>query len=300
MTRLLPAFAAVCLAAVSAKAELSISDDPIVYAIRPSISARSETSAIEFINTGDEEAKLKQAMGCIERMGLSSKFASNYLYVQNELLNDPQASVLAYRLALSREKQSDYCSTLKAPSNLGTELGLFLGKSFAINMSEQSKRVANRRIEDELKSRSFGYLEQRINFGIGIKNIGDTEKEIAGIIDPAVGAESIFSSKSSRVRDAIEAITHEQESRAKDSWKRLNPDQIYSLLLGTHTIAGDWAFEPGELKSLKIDSVSIKGHCVLAELTLDLVGRRAGARTIRLRAGFVTYKNGSVGLIGTN
>ena len=54
------------------------------------------------------------------------------------------------------------------------------------------------------------------------------------------------------------------------------------------------------MRSLKVESTSIKGHCVLAELTLDLVGQRAGAKTIKFRAAFTVFKDGSVGLIGTN
>lgn len=300
MPRLFPALLTLCLGAASAKAGLSISDDPIVYAIRPAVTARSEAAAIDFINTTNEEAKMKQAMGCIERMGLASRHAANFLYVQNDLLKDPQARLLAYRLALSREKQAGNCASLKAPSTLGAELGMFLANSIAINMTEKDKRVAERRVEEQLKSQFSGNLEQRFSFISNMKNIADIEKEIAGIIDPSLGSESIFTSKSAKVRDAIETIIDEQESRAKDAWKRLGQEQIYSLLQGTHTTAGDWVFEPGELKSLKIESARITGHCVLAELTLDLVGRRAGAKTIKTRAAFTVFKDSSVGLIGIN
>lgn len=300
MPRLFPALLALCLVAASAKAGLSISDDPVVYAIRPAVTARSEATAIEFIDTKNEEAKMKQAMGCIERMGATSRHVANFLYVQNDLLKDPQARLLAYRLALSREKQAGNCAALKAPSTFGSELGLFLANSFAINMMEKDKRVAERRVEEQLKSQFSGNLEQRFSFIANMKNIADTEKEIAAIIDPSLGSESIFTSKSAKVRDAIENIIDEQESRAKDVWKRLSQEQIYSLLIGTHTVAGGWQFEPGEMRSLKVESTSIKGHCVLAELTLDLVGQRAGAKTIKIRAAFTVFKDGSVGLIGTN
>ena len=300
MPRLFPALLALCLVAASAKAGLSISDDPVVYAIRPAVSARSEFAAIEFINTSNESAKMSQSMSSIERMGLGSKYAANYLYVQNDLMKDPQARLLAYRLALAREKQASNCFSLKAPSEFGTELGLFFINSFAIKMSEKNNRVADRRVEEQLKSQISGNLEQRFSFIANMKNIADTENEIAGVIDPSLGSESIFASKSPKVRDAIESIVEEQESRAKESWKRLNREQIYSLLQGTHTTAGDWVFEPGELKSLEIESARITGHCVLAELTLDLVGRRAGAKTIQIRAAFTVSKDGSVRLIGTN
>jgi hypothetical protein len=300
MPRIVSLALALFLAAGSAKAGLSISDDPIVYAIRPAVSARSEFAAIEFINTTDESAKMAQSMSSVERMGLASKYAANYLYVQNDLLKDPQARLLAYRLALAREKQAGNCFSLKAPSEFGTELGLFFLNSFAIKMSEKNKRVAERRVEEQLKSQFSGNLEQRFSFIANMKNIADTENEIASIIDTAVSSESIFTSKSAKVRDAIESIVDEQESRAKDSWKRLSQEQIYGLLQGTHTTAGDWVFEPGELKSLKIESATITGHCVLAGLTLDLVGRRAGAKTIQIRAAFMVSKDGSVRLIGTN
>jgi len=300
MPRIVSLALALFLAAGSAKAGLSISDDPIVYAIRPAVSARSEFAAIEFINTTDESAKMAQSMSSVERMGLASKYAANYLYVQNDLLKDPQARLLAYRLALAREKQAGNCFSLKAPSEFGTELGLFFLNSFAIKMSEKNKRVAERRVEEQLKSQFSGNLEQRFSFIANMKNIADTENEIASIIDTAVSSESIFTSKSAKVRDAIESIVDEQESRAKDSWKRLSQEQIYGLLQGTHTTAGDWVFEPGELKSLKIESATITGHCVLAGLTLDLVGRRAGAKTIQIRAAFTVSKDGSVRLIGTN
>ena len=46
--------------------------------------------------------------------------------------------------------------------------------------------------------------------------------------------------------------------------------------------------------------MTFTGHCVLAEFTLDLVGRRAGAKTIKIRAAFTVFKDGSIGLIGTN
>lgn len=300
MPRLFPALLALCLVAASAKAGLSISDDPVVYAIRPAVTARSEATAIEFIDTKNEEAKMKQAMGCIERMGATSRHVANFLYVQNDLLKDPQARLLAYRLALSREKQAGNCAALKAPSTFGSELGLFLANSFAINMMEKDKRVAERRVEEQLKSQFSGNLEQRFSFIANMKNIADTEKEIAAIIDPSLGSESIFTSKSAKVRDAIETIIDEQESRAKDSWKRLSQEQIYSLLIGTSSKAGQWTFLDGELRSLKADSVSLKGHCILAELSLDLVGQRAGAKTIKIRAAFTVFKDGSIGLIGTN
>ena len=100
MPRLSPALLALCLFATSAKAGLSISDDPVVYAIRPAVTARSEAAAIDFINTTNEEAKMKLVMGCIERMGAASRHAASFLYVQNDLLKDPQARLLAYRLAL--------------------------------------------------------------------------------------------------------------------------------------------------------------------------------------------------------
>lgn len=300
MPRFLPALLALCLAAGTAKADLSLNDDPVAYAIRPAVSARSEFAAIDFINATDESAKTTQAIRAIERMGAASKYAANYLYVQNELLKDPQARLLAYRLALSREKQAANCLSLKAPSEFGTELGLFFLNSFAINMSEKNKRVAERRVEEQMKSQLNGYLEQRISFGISIKNIGETEKEIAAIIDPAIGSDSIFASKSSKVRDAVESIIEEQESRAKASWKRLSPEQIYGLLIGTGSKEGHWTFLEGELRSLKADSVSFKGHCILTELTLELVGQTAGPRTMKIRAAFAAYKDGTVGLIGTN
>lgn len=300
MPRLFPALLALCLVAASAKAGLSISDDPVIYAIRPAVTARSEAAAIEFIDTENEEAKMKQAMGCIERMGATSRHMANFLYVQNDLLKDPQARLMAYRLALSREKQAGNCASLKAPSTFGAELGMFLANSIAINMTEKDKRVAERRVEEQLKSQFSGNLEQRFSFISNMKNIADTEKEIAEIIDPSVATESIFTSKSAKVRDAIETIIDEQESRAKDAWKRLSQEQTYSLLVGTHTAAGGWQFEPGEMSSLKVESASIKGHCVLAELTLDLVGQRAGAKTIKIRAAFTVFKDGSIGLIGTN
>jgi hypothetical protein len=300
MTRFLPALLALCLTAGSAKAGLSISEDPVVYAIRPGVSARSEFAAIDFINTADESAKTTQAVRAIERMGAASKHAANYLYVQNDLLKDPQARLLAYRLALAREKQAGNCFSLKAPSEFGTELGLFFFNSFAINMSEKNKRVAERRVEEQMKSQLNGYLEQRISFGISIKNIGETEREIAAIIDPAIGTDSIFASKSSKVRDAVESIIEEQESRAKASWKRLTPEQIYGLLIGTGSKEGHWTFLDGELRSLKADSVSFNGHCVMSDLTLELVGQTAGPRTIKIRAAFTVFKDGSIGLIGTN
>ena len=300
MSRLFPALLTLCLVAASAKAGLSISDDPVVYAIRPAVTARSEAAAIEFIDTKNEEAKMKQAMGCIERMGAASRHVTNFLYVQNDLLKDPQARLLAYRLALSREKQAGNCASLKAPSTFGAELGTFLANSIAINMTEKDKRVAERRVEEQLKSQFSGNLEQRFSFIANMKNIADTEKEIAAIIDPSLGSESIFTSKSAKVRDAIETILDEQESRAKDAWKRLSQEQTYALLVGIHTAAGGWPFEPGEMRSLKVESASIKGHCVLAELTLDLVGQTAGPRTIKIRAAFTVFKDGSIGLIGTN
>ncbi|NBV26680.1 MAG: hypothetical protein EBR99_05140 [Actinobacteria bacterium] len=300
MPRLFSTLLALCLAATSAKAGLSISDDPIVYAIRPAVSARSEAAAIDFINTTAEEAKMKQAMACIERMGLASRHAANFLYVQNDLLKDPQARLLAYRLALSREKQAGNCASLKAPSTFGSELGMFLANSIAINMTEKDKRVAERRVEEQLKSQFSGNLEQRFSFIANMKNIADTENEIAGVIDPSLGSGSIFTSKSAKVRDAIESIVDEQESRAKDSWKRLGREQIYSLLIGTSSKAGQWTFLDGELRSLKTDSVSFKGHCVMTELTLELVGQTAGPRTMKIRAAFIAYKDGSVGLVGTN
>jgi hypothetical protein len=300
MPRIVSLALALFLAAGSAKAGLSISDDPIVYAIRPAVSARSEFAAIEFINTTDESAKMAQSMSSVERMGLASKYAANYLYVQNDLLKDPQARLLAYRLALAREKQAGNCFSLKAPSEFGTELGLFFLNSFAINISEKNKRVAERRVEEQLKSQFSGNLEQRFSFIANMKNIADTENEIAGVIDPAVGSESIFTSKSAKVRDAIESIVDEQESRAKDSWKRLSQEQIYGLLIGTSSKAGLWTFLDGELRSLKADSVSFKGHCVMTDLTLNLVGQSAGPKTIKIRAAFSVFKDGSVGLIGTN
>jgi len=291
---------ATLLTACSALADLSVNEDPVIYAVRPGVSARSEFAAIDFINTTDESAKTQQAVQAIERMGVASKHAANYLYVQNDLLKDPQAKLLAYRLALAREKQAGNCFSLKAPSEFGTELGLFFFNSFAINMSEENKRVAERRVEEQMKSQLNSYLEQRISFGINIKNIGDTEKEIAGIIDPAVGVDSIFASKSSKVRDAVESIIEEQESRAKASWKRLGPEQTYGLLIGAGSKEGRWTFLDGELRSLKTDSVSFKGHCILTELTLELVGQNAGPRTIKIRAAFAVFKDGSIGLIGTN
>jgi hypothetical protein len=300
MLRLSPALLALCLFATSAKAGLSISDDPVVYAIRPAVTARSEAAAIDFINTTNEEAKMKLAMGCIERMGAASRHAANFLYVQNDLLKDPQARLLAYRLALSREKQAGNCASLKAPSTFGAELGMFLANSIAINMTEKDKRVAERRVEEQLKSQFSGNLEQRFSFIANMKNIADTENEIAGVIDPSLGAESIFTSKSAKVRDAIESIVNEQESRAKDSWKRLSQEQIYGLLIGTSSKAGLWTFLDGELRSLKADSVSFKGHCVMTDLTLNLVGQSAGPKTIKIRAAFSVFKDGSVGLIGTN
>jgi hypothetical protein len=300
MSRFSPALLALCLFATSAKAGLSISDDPVVYAIRPAVAARSEATAIEFINSTDEEAKMKLAMGCIGRMGAASRHAANFLYVQNDLLKDPQARLLAYRLALTREKQAGNCASLKAPSAFGSELGIFLANSIAINMTEKDKRVAERRVEEQLKSQFSGNLEQRFSFIANMKNIADTENEIAGIIDPSLGTESIFTSKSAKVRDAIESIVDEQESRAKDSWKRLSQEQIYGLLIGTSSKAGLWTFLDGELRSLKADSVSFKGHCVMSDLTLNLVGQSAGPKTIKIRAAFTVFKDGSVGLIGTN
>ena len=300
MPRIVSLALALFLAAGSAKADLSLNDDPVAYAVRPGVSARSEFAAIDFINTTDESAKTTQAVRAIERMGAASKHAANYLYVQNDLLKDPQARLLAYRLALAREKQAGNCFSLKAPNEFGTELGLFLLNSFAINMSEKNKHVAERRVEEQMKSQLNGYLEQRISFSISIKNIGDTEKEIASIIDPSLGSESIFTSKSAKVRDALEGIIEEQESRAKASWKRLSQEQIYGLLIGTSSKAGLWTFLDGELRSLNADSVSFKGHCVMTDLTLNLVGQSAGPKTIKIRAAFTVFKDGAVGLIGTN
>ena len=119
-------------------------------------------------------------------------------------------------------------------------------------------------------------------------------------IDPDVAATSIFKSKQPRVRKAIEGIIDEQEARAKASWNKLTHQQIYGLLVGTHSPAGNWEFLNGELTSLKVDSVTFKGHCVLTELTLNLVGKSAGARTIKIRAAFTVFKDGGIGLIGTN
>ena len=79
------------------------------------------------------------------------------------------------------------------------------------------------------------------------------------------------------VRKAIEAIIDEQEARAKASWGKLTHPQIYGLLVGTHSPAGSWEFLNGELTSLKVDSVTFKGHCVLTELTLNLVGKSASS-----------------------
>ena len=300
MPRLLPALAALCLISASAKADLGISDDPVVYAIRPAVSARSESTAIEFVNCTDEDAKMRQVMGCVERLGAASKLAAHYLSVQSDLLKDPQARRLARQLALSREKQFGHCATLKAPAALGLELGNFLANSFAINLTEKDKRIAERRVEEQLKSQISGGLEQRSAFVTNMQDIADTEKEIAGIIDPAIGSESIFTSKSAKVSSAIETIIDEQESRAKDTWKRLRPEQIYGLLVGTSSKAGQWTFLDGELRSLKADSVSFKGHCIMTSLNLNLVGQTAGAQTITIRAAFAVFKDGSVGLIGTN
>lgn len=300
MRHFLPALLALCFVAASAKADLAISDDPVVYAIRPAVSARSESTAIEFVNSTEKAAKMSQVMGCVERLRVASKLAAHYLTVQSDLLQDPQARRLASQLALSREKQAGHCSTLKAPSALGLELGIFLANSFAINLTEKDKRIAERRVEEQLKSQISGGLEQRFSFIANMKNIVDTEKEIAGIIDPSLGSESIFTSKSAKVHRAIETIIDEQESRAKGVWKRLSQEQIYALLIGTHTVSGNWQFEPGEMRSLKVESASIKGHCVMSDLTLELLGQTAGPKTIKIRAAFAVFKDGPVGLIGVN
>ncbi len=60
------------------------------------------------------------------------------------------------------------------------------------------------------------------------------------------------------------------------------------------------ALRDGELRSLTADSVSFKGHCVMTDLTLNLVGQSAGPKAIKIRAAFSVFKDGSVGLIGTN
>lgn len=300
MPRFLPALATLCLIAAAAKADLAISEDPVVYAIRPAVSARSESTAIEFVNCADEDAKMGQVMGCVERLGAGSKLSAHYLSVQSDLLKDPQARRLASQLALSREKQAGHCSTLQAPSALGLELGIFLANSFAINLTEKDKRIAERRVEEQLKSQISGGLEQRAAFVANMKNIADTEKEITGIIDPAVGSESIFASKSAKVRSAIEFIIDEQESRTKDVWKGYNPGQIGGLLAGKGSAAAHRPFSADELRSLKTEAVSFKGHCVMAELSLELVGQTAAPRTIKIRAAFAVFKDGSVGLIGTN
>jgi hypothetical protein len=38
----------------------------------------------------------------------------------------------------------------------------------------------------------------------------------------------------------------------------------------------------------------------MSDLPLELVGKTAGPRTIKIRAAFTAYKDSSVGLIGTN
>ena len=65
-------------------------------------------------------------------------------------------------------------------------------------------------------------------------------------------------------------------------------------------VFGSWTFLDGELRSLNADSVSFKGHCVMTDLTLNLVGQSAGPKTIKIRAAFTVFKDGAVGLIGTN
>ena len=300
MRRIVPVLLAALLTACSALADLSVNEDPVIYAVRPAVSARTEFEAVDFLANANASITTRQLVGCLGRPGVSSKHSANYLYVQSDLLQDPQVKLFAYRLALSREKQAALCMSVKAPSDLGSELASFLGASLAINMIEQNSRVAEQRVEAEFKARASGFLEQNIAFGANVKNIHEGEMEIAGIIDPDVAATSIFKSKQPRVRKAIEGIIDEQEARAKASWNKLTHQQIYGLLVGTHSPAGNWEFLNGELTSLKVDSVTFKGHCVLTELTLNLVGKSAGARTIKIRAAFTVFKDGGIGLIGTN
>jgi hypothetical protein len=300
MSRFFATILPFCLAAASAHANLAISEDPILYAVRPAVSARSEFAALDHIGLTDEAARTALTMGCISRMGMASKYAAQYLFVQNDLLTKPEQKFFAYQLALCRERQAEQCFALKPPADFGSEFIKFLGASFAINLTEKNSSVARRAVEEELKARSYGYLEQQMSFERGIKAIGDAEKEIAFIMEPTEAAESIFAMKSPRVRDAIESILAEQEGRSKEAWKNLRPEQVYALLVGASSAGNRWNFLQGELRSLKVESVAFKGHCVLADLTLEVVGQTAGPKTLRVRASFTVFKDGSIRLLGNN
>ena len=48
------------------------------------------------------------------------------------------------------------------------------------------------------------------------------------------------------------------------------------------------------------ETAKFKGHCVLTELTLNLVGQSAGPRSVRVRAAVNVFKDGHMELFGVN
>jgi hypothetical protein len=300
MKRLLSLIAGLCIAVSQARAENSLADNVVEYAIRPIVTARSEGAAIAFIDAAGDDEKNAEVAKLLEHFGRNSKNVSHYLYTAADLNKDAEGRLLAFKLARLREQQAETCAGIKLPPDFGKVAGGFLGSSFIINNTESDRKKAQQMVDAEFRNRALNYMELNIAFSNALKSIGQAEAEISGLIDPARPGSSILNSESPKVRDGIATILEEQETRSRAAWKNAPDEQVYALMVGARSETGKWVFEAGEFRSLTVETAKFKGHCVLTELTLNLVGQSAGPRSMRVHAAFTVFKDGHMELFGVN
>lgn len=95
--------------------------------------------------------------------------------------------------------------------------------------------------------------------------------------------------------DVVQQIVMEQSARAHNASSRVNLGLLSKTLVGKR--AAGWTFEPGEIKAVRIIETQLRGHCILTEAEIDVIGSMSGARTLRVRMAHQVFIDDSMQLL---
>ena len=215
----------------------------------------------------------------------------------NEMAASPEAgrkAPFAQLLADTRAKQAASCSRLQG-GWLHSEGALFiLADLFKITAQAPNQQEKDRRADEYAKQNWPNLFNLPVQQKAALDEILKTEQEFQQVViglnkDPELMVIQ---------RDAITEVVRGLEARAKKTAAAMNPERLYSTLLGTVFPQRPWTIEKEEMVSLTITGQKVVGHRIVSKFHLVVRGRNSGQNaSFDLNVVHRTYADGRPALL---
>lgn len=279
-------------------AEVAYYSATVSATYRPLISFASRIGAVEWVHNGEpqnSEIDEQTAKSLIDNLAAS---AMTIRQLKTDGVSE-ETRALAEDIAARRAATSLSFRNVRRPDAAMEFLG------WLIDSASLNDRHGNERERDEIRmkmgmQRLGGYASATAKASIqeaeATERFKQSESEILRLIEThriALGGMKAIQLPS---QDATGLrIISEQQARAEKVSKGINAALLDQTLRGSKV--GTWIFAANEVKSVKILSTQIKGHCILQEAEIDVYAPIGGARKLKVRMAHEVFVDETIRLI---